>query len=143
MAYCVVHASSPDWLSIGARLDELLDGSDCHVLKRTPRISAGVAHLNGVDVFLKRAVNNSWSRGIIARIGGARARKTIRGARILQRAGFAHPKLIAAFEQQKGGSIRASFVILKYLRRPKVLSRFVLADGRDFAWRQRVSQAVA
>jgi serine/threonine protein kinase len=142
MASRALYASSPDWAAVGERLDELLHGPEFRVLKRTSRTLAGIVRVDGVEVFVKR-VTSSWIKGIIARVCGSRARKTISGAEILHRAGFSHPKLIAAFEHCQGGSVRASYMIVEYLQHPKILSRFALADGRDFRWRRSLSERLA
>jgi hypothetical protein len=138
-----LYASSPDWLVVGGQLDELLQGPAFRVLKKTARTLAGIARINGVEVFVKRVTIDSWLKGLILRVCGSRARKTISGAKILRQAGFSHPKLIAAFEHHRGGSVRASYVIAEYLQRPKMLSRFALAEGRDFDWRRTVSRRLA
>jgi hypothetical protein len=143
MASRALYASSPDWVVVGRRLDELLHGPEFRVLKKTSRTLAGIAQVNGVEVFVKRVTSGSWVKGIITRVCGSRARKTIGGAEILHRAGFCHPRLIAAFEHRQGGSVRASYVIVEYLHRPKMLSRFALADGRDFRWRRWLSERLA
>jgi tRNA A-37 threonylcarbamoyl transferase component Bud32 len=143
MAIRTLYADAPQWGRAGARLDELLHGADFRIIKKTPRTLAGVAAINHIDVFVKRVSNNSWLKGAFARVCGSRARKAIRGALLLRRAGFSHPELIAAFEQLNSGSVMASYVITEYLRRPKVLSRFALADGRDFGWRRSVSERLA
>jgi hypothetical protein len=143
MASRVLYASSPDWEAVGERLDELLEAPEFRVLKKTARTLAGIAHVNGFEVFIKRVTNGSWVKGIVARVCGSRARRTIGGAAILHRAGFSHPRLMAAFEHRQGGSVRSSYVIVEYLYRPKVLSRFALADGRNFRWRQWLSEQLA
>jgi hypothetical protein len=143
MATRTLYASSSEWAVVGARLDELLQGPGFRVLKKTSRTLAGIAQVNGFEVFVKRVTNDSWIKGIIIRVCGSRARQTIGGVEILDGAGFSHPRLIAAFEHCRGGSVRASYVIVEYLYRPKILSRFALADGRDFRWRQRLSELLA
>jgi hypothetical protein len=143
MATRALYARSPNWAIMGERLDQLLESPDFRVLKKTSRTLAGIAQVDGVEVFVKRVASSSWVKGIVARVCGSRARKTIRGAEILQRAGFLHPRVIAAFEQCQYGSVRASYVIVEHLHRPKILSRFALADGRDFRWRQWLSKHLA
>ena len=143
MAIRALYASSPEWLAAGQRLDELLHGPAFRILKKTTRTLAGIAQVNGVEVFVKRVTTGSWVKGSIVRFCGSRARRTIRAARILRSAGFAHPKLLAAFEQRRRGSVIASYLIVEYLRRSKILSRFALADGRDFRWRCLVSERLA
>ncbi|MBV8356573.1 MAG: hypothetical protein JO189_01350 [Deltaproteobacteria bacterium] len=143
MASRVLYASSPDWSIVGGRLDGLLHGPEFRVLKKTSRTLAGIAQLDGVEVFVKRVTSGSWVKGIIIRVCGSRARKTINGAEILHGAGFSHPRLFAAVEQYQSGSVRNSYVVVEYLHRPKILSRFALADGHDFRWRRMLSERLA
>jgi tRNA A-37 threonylcarbamoyl transferase component Bud32 len=143
MTVRVLYASSPGWAGIGDKLDEVLDAPDFRALKRTPRTLAGMVRLDGVEVFVKRVTSGSWSRGVVARLTGSRARRAVRGGSLLQRAGFAHPKIFAAFERLDFGAVRASYLICEALRRPRVPSRLALADGRDFYWRRRFSERLA
>jgi tRNA A-37 threonylcarbamoyl transferase component Bud32 len=143
MATRLIYASSPDWAVMGTRLDDLLASPDFQVLKNTSRTLAGIARVEGAEVFVKRVKNAGWGKGIAARMCGSRAKRTLRGAAILQRAGFAHPQVIAAFEQVERGAVGASYVVTERLHRPRVLSRFALSDGRDFYWRQSLSKHLA
>jgi tRNA A-37 threonylcarbamoyl transferase component Bud32 len=143
MALRVLYASSPAWAGLGERLDELLGGPDFRVLKKTPHTLAGIGRLNGAEVFVKRVESRAWSKGVVARLRGSRAKMALQGADILQRHGFAHPRPIAAFDKLRLGAIQASYVVVEMLRRPRILSRFALADGRDFRWRQRLSDELA
>src|SRR5690348_8747167 len=143
MVIRTLYASSMEWAAIGGEMEELLQRPEFRVVKQTSRTLAGIAQLNGVEVFVKRVTTGSWAAGFIARVCGSRARKTIAGAAILHRAGFSYPSLIAAFEDRQGGSVRTSYVIIEYLRRAKILSRFALADGRDLRWRRWLSERLA
>jgi len=143
MASRVLYASSPDWGVRGGRLDELVANPDFRVLKKTSRTLTGIAQVDGVEVFVKRVASVSWVKGIVARVCGSRARRTVQGAEILKRTGFSHPRLIAAFERCQCGSVRTSYVVAECLHRPKILSRFALADGRDFRWRRWLSERLA
>jgi hypothetical protein len=143
MASRVLYASSPDWAVRGERLDELLANPDFRALKKTSRTLAGIAQVDGVEVFVKRVASVSWVKGFVTRVCGSRAKRTIRGAQILQRTEFSHPRLIAAFERRQCGSVRTSYVVIEYLHRPKILSRLALADGRDFRWRRWLSERLA
>jgi hypothetical protein len=138
-----LYAISPDWAVVGYQLDELVNGPEFRVLKRSARTLAGVGRVNGSEVFIKRVTTRSWLKGVVSRICGSRARRTMAGSAILRRAGFLHPKLIAAFEQRKGGAVQATYVIVEHLCRPKMLSRFALADGRDFRWRRELTLQLA
>ena len=143
MAIRVLYASSLAWPAIGESLDELTRNANFRVVKKNLRTLAGVVPVNGNELFLKRVTYDSWIKGIVARLCGSRARRTIRGAAALRRAGLAHPNLLAAFEQRQGGSVGVSYVLVEYLRRPKILSRFALADGHDLRWRQIISARLA
>lgn len=138
-----LYACSPELVDIGESLDELVQSGKIRVVKKDSRTLAGVVSVSGSELFLKRVAYDSWTNGIVVRVRGSRARRTIEGARVLRHAGFAYPKLLAAFEQRRRGSIIATYVLVEYLRRPKVLSRFALADGRDFHWRRMISTRLA
>lgn len=143
MSIRTIYARSPQWEAIGERMDRIVRGPDFRALKRTERTLAGTAQLNGVEIFIKCVSYQSWVKGLIARVFGSRARRTIRGAKLLRQLGVAHPKLIAAFEYRHAGSVSTSYVIVEYLRHPKVLSRFALADGRNYCWRRWISKQLA
>jgi hypothetical protein len=143
MAKRILYARSPQWEVVGGRLEDLVHCTQFRIVKKTQRTVAGVTQINGVEVFVKSVTNRSWLKGMIARVCGSRAQNTIRGAKLLQQMGFAYPKLLAAFEQRHSGSVITSYVIVEHLRRPKILSRFALADGRDYHWRRRLSGQLA
>lgn len=143
MAIRMLYASSPEWAAIGDSLDHLVHSGKLRVVKKNARTLAGVVRVNGSEVFLKRVTYDSWLKGIVVRLCGSRARRTIRGAAVLRHGGLSHPKLLAAFEQRCRGSVSVSYVLVEYLRRPKTLSRFALADGHDFCWRRTISARLA
>jgi tRNA A-37 threonylcarbamoyl transferase component Bud32 len=143
MGVRVLYASSEAWAGIGERLDEMLAGSDFRPLKKTSHTLAGIGRVNGTEVFVKRVETRSWSKGIAARVRGSRAKQALHGADLLRQTGFAYPKPIAAFERVRIGALEASYTLAEVLRRPRILSRFALADGRDFSWRLRLSREVA
>jgi hypothetical protein len=143
MATCALYASSPEWVAIGESLEQLMHSANFRIVKKNSRTLAGVVRVNGSEVFLKRVTNHSWIKGIVVRFGSSRARRTIRGATVLRHAGLAHPRLLAAFEEHRHGSVSVSYVLVEYLRRPKVLSRFALAEGHDFRWRRTISARLA
>jgi tRNA A-37 threonylcarbamoyl transferase component Bud32 len=143
MTVRALYASSPEWAALGGTLDQLVHTGNFRVVKKNSRTLAGIVRANGSEIFLKRVTYDSWIKGIVVRLRGSRARRTIRGAAVLRHAGLAHPKLLAAFEQRCRGSVSVSYVLVEYLRRPKVLSRFALADGHDFRWRRMISGRLA
>ena len=80
----------------------------------------------------------------MARVRGSRARRILRGARLLAAAGFAHPRpLLAAEERSSFGALRASWVASEALSDARVMSSFVLGDGRNFRRRQWFSRLIA
>jgi tRNA A-37 threonylcarbamoyl transferase component Bud32 len=143
MAIRNLYTSSPDWAAIGEQMDELLAGPNFRILKKTSRALAGIARAGGTEVFVKRVENGSFCGGVIARLGGSPARKTLWAADSLDEAGLNHPRLLAIFEKRTWGAVRASYILVERLHRPKTLSRFALADGRDVAWRRWFSECLA
>jgi tRNA A-37 threonylcarbamoyl transferase component Bud32 len=139
----VLYASSRVWAGIGNKLDEVVDGPDFRTIKRTQRTVAGIARIDNLEVFVKRVRSGNWSRGIVARLAGSRGRRALRGTRLLQRTGFAHPKILAVFEKLHLGAVDTSYLITEALRRPRIPSRLALADGRDFNWRRWFSERLA
>jgi tRNA A-37 threonylcarbamoyl transferase component Bud32 len=138
-----VYALSSNWERVGALLDDIIRGPYFRVIKSTHRTLAGATTINGVEVFVKRVNNESWLKGLTARVCGSHARRTVRGARLLRCVGCNYPSLLAVFEQRRAGSVAASYLVTEYLRRPKTLSRVALADGRDYMWRRRLSKLLA
>lgn len=112
-------------------------------LKATARAQAGVIECDGREAFVKRVDSGSWLKGVFDRVRGSRAQRTLRGAAILEAAGFAHPKPLAALETRSMGAVRASYVVSEALSNARMLSAFALGDGRNFPRRKWISEAVA
>jgi tRNA A-37 threonylcarbamoyl transferase component Bud32 len=139
----ILYAASPEWASLAHRIDAMLAGPDFRPLKSNRRTLAGLLVCGGREVFVKRVDEGSWAKGLAGRIRGSRASRAIRGARMLDKAGFAHPEPLAALEMRSFGAVRSSWLITEALRKPRILSRFALADGRDFRRREWISAALA
>jgi hypothetical protein len=139
----ILYAESPEWAAIADRIDELIAGPDFRKLKTNTRTLAGLLRCGDREVFVKRVDTGSWAKGIANRMRGSRAARAWRGARLLEAGGFAHPIPIAAFETRSFGAIGTSWFITEPLRKPRILSRFALADGRNFRRREWISAQLA
>ncbi|HYL57658.1 MAG TPA: lipopolysaccharide kinase InaA family protein, partial [Candidatus Acidoferrales bacterium] len=109
---------------------------------------AGFLDLPGVGtVFIKRVDVPGWIQGIIDRIRGSRASRSLRGAAMLSARGLAHPEPMAAMDVIERGAVRASYLISQSLDRADSLSRFALGPGeikgRDVRRRKAISDTVA
>src|SRR6202167_3281429 len=140
----ILHASAPQWLAAAGRLDELIAGPGFHAVQRTARTVAGFIEAGGSRVFVKRVAEDSWIKGWMINFAGARTRRVLRGAAMLEAGGFAHPRPLAAVEFVRLGAIRASAVISEELAGAEILSKVAFAGGRvRFRHRVAVSRAVA
>lgn len=138
----VLFAASPEWRQIGARGDGLIDGPGFEGVKATARTRAGFLARGTQEAFVKRVDAGGYGRGLVARIFGSRARRALRGVRMLAAGGFAHPRPLLLMETLTAGSVRASYVLTEPLRAAQVLSRFALGRLRSPLLRRRVSQRV-
>lgn len=139
----VIWAKTPAWSSTAMRLEELVGGAEFREFKANGRTLAGFLRDGTDEVFVKRVATGSWLRGLAERVRGSRARRALRGARLLQSAGFAHPEPLAAVEACSWGAVRASYLVCDALGQAQVLSEFALLDGRVFARRRQISERVA
>src|SRR6266481_5691795 len=94
----LLFARSPEWASAIGRAATLTAQPDFRLLKATARTRAGFLVCGGVEVFVKRVDTGSLLQGLVDCLRGSRARRTLRGAAILEAAGFAHPKPFAAHD---------------------------------------------
>ena len=140
----ILHASAPQWSAAAGHLDELIAGPGFQTVKRTARTVAGFIEVGGARAFVKRVAEDSWIKGWMINFGGARARRVLRGAAMLEAGGFAHPRPLAAVEFVRLGAVRASAVISEELAGAEILSKVAFAGGRrQFRHRVAVSSAVA
>lgn len=126
----ILTAQTPAWAAIVVQASQLIEGPGFHPLKRTVKTVAGFLEVDGATVFIKRVDEGAWFKGWVRRLRGSRARRVIRGAAILQAAGFARPEPLAAAEARSMGAVRASYVISEPLDGARVMSQVVLAGGR-------------
>jgi hypothetical protein len=121
----------------------LLDGAGFRELKHTPRCRAGFLEINRQRCFVKRVDEGPYLKGLIARLRGSHAVRILRGAKMLEAAGFAHPLPLLAAEERACGAVQASWVASEALPDARVMSAFMLGDGRNFYRRQWLSRLVA
>ena len=139
----IVYARAPEWAEMAARIDELIGGIGFRALKTSARTSAGFIRDGARETFVKRVTGGPWVKGIFERVRGSRAARAVRGAAILEAAGFAHPRPLAAVEARAAGAVYASYILSEPLHEARILSDFALRDGRNFRRRQRISARVA
>jgi tRNA A-37 threonylcarbamoyl transferase component Bud32 len=140
----VLAARTSGWAAASAHADQSIDSTDFRLLKRTARTIAGFLEVDGTPVFIKRVDEGSWLKGWILRLRGSRARRVLRGAAILDAAGFARPEPLALTEARSMGAIRASYMISETLGDARIMSQVVLAGGRrNFRRRCGLSAVIA
>jgi lipopolysaccharide kinase (Kdo/WaaP) family protein len=125
------------------RFEDSVTDPDFRPIKSDERTTAGFLRHHDEELFVKRKAVGSWFTSISDSVRGSSARRALRGAGILDHAGFAHPKPVAAFEWRKSGFVQASCVISAALTNANILSRFALTDGRNFRRRKWISEHLA
>lgn len=139
----ILFVGRPDAPALVENIDDLMAGANFRLVKATARTTAGFLLHNGTELFLKRTTASSWLTSVADLVRGSRAARALRGAAILDHCGFAHPRPVAAFELRSFGLVRASCVISEALHGARILSRFALADGRNFRRRKWISERLA
>lgn len=143
----ILYSLSDGWVSAIERGDELMSSPCFEAVKDEARIRAGFVRIGDRPAFLKRFDSGSWKEGLIDRVRGSRARRSLRGAALLERGGFSRPAPLAAMELRRLGSVRASYLLSEALMRARTLSAFVDRGvdprRRDPRWRAGVIGAVA
>ncbi len=139
----ILLASSPDAAAMIECIDQLIAGAGFRSVKADRRTIAGFLHHGDADLFVKRTAASSWFTSIADSFGGSRAARALRGAAILDGGRFAHPKAVAAVETRWLGLVRDSCIVSEALAEARILSRFALADGRNFRRRKWISHHLA
>jgi len=143
----LLFARSPGWAAIAQRSDALMAAAEFRTVKNEAKTRAGLVAVGEQQIFIKRFETRSWADGLIERIRGSRAARSLKGAAILAEAGFDCPAPLAAIETRSAGSVRASYLLSEALGEARTLSQFVDrrlgAERRDFRWRREVSRRVA
>lgn len=123
-------------------------GAGFEPVKDEAKTRAGfIAIGNGSQAFIKRFDSGSRARGLLARVRGSRARRSVQGAALLRSHGFRCPEPYAALEVRSAGSVGASYLISEALRGARVFSVFVgllrRFKGPQARWRGAVLASVA
>lgn len=143
----LLFARSREWAALVRRADALMAAAEFRTVKHEAKTHAGVAIDGERRFFIKRFETRSWTDGLVERIRGSRAARSIAGADLLGRAGFAHPAPMAALEVRSMGAVRVSYLLSEALEGARTLSQFVDRrvgpERRDFRWRREVSLRVA
>jgi tRNA A-37 threonylcarbamoyl transferase component Bud32 len=143
----IVYAQSEVWRSLVDRAADLIAGARFRAVKNEGRTLAGFCESEGYRFFLKRFESGSWVEGVIQRVRGSRAARSLINARLLRREGFLCPEIYAVSDRIEAGSVRASYLLSQALPDAMTLSSFidrrVDRKRRDPTWRRRVLGAVA
>ncbi len=121
----VVYLRSPQWGGLAVRPDAMIAGADFREVKNIARIRAGFLTSAHGNLFIKRFTPGSWIEGILERLRGSRAARSVRAAQMLERGGFLVPAPLAACEQISAGAIRTSWLFSEALEAAHVFSRFI------------------
>jgi tRNA A-37 threonylcarbamoyl transferase component Bud32 len=121
----ILYLRAPQWADLLARPADLIAGAQFQEVKNIARNRAGFLTTPRDVVFVKRFAPLSWFEGLQERLRGSRAARSLRGAAMLERAGFAVPAPLAASEQVSAGVIETSWIFSEALTRARVFSRFI------------------
>lgn len=139
----VIYARAPQWAEMAARVEDLIAGAGFRALKTSARTNAGFIRDGEREAFVKRVAGGPWTKGMVDRIRGSRAARAMRGAAMLEAAGFAHPRPLAAAEARAAGAVSGCYILSEPLHNARILSDFALRDGRNFKRRKWISEHVA
>ena len=121
----VLYLHAPQWAGLLAQPGELLGSAQFQEVKNIARNRAGFFASPHGTIFIKRFAPGSWVEGILERIRGSRAARSLRGAKLLTDAGFLVPAPIAACEEIAAGAVRTSWMFSEALIGARVFSRFI------------------
>jgi tRNA A-37 threonylcarbamoyl transferase component Bud32 len=140
----ILAARTSAWAAVVEQSNQLIDGAGFRPIKRSARTVAGFIVVDGTAIFVKRVDEGSRLKGWTKRVRGSRAQRVLRGAAMLEAAGFACPKPLAAAEARTMGAVQTSYVISEALDGAHIMSKVVLAGGRgNFRHRRVVLGVVA
>ncbi len=144
----LLYAESPRWAAVIASADSLIQSPAFRALKDEGRTRAGFLECgDGARAFLRRSEVRSWAAGLVERIRGSRAARSLRGAAMLQQAGFRCPRPLAAADMIRAGSVSESYLLTEALVNAERFSVFALGPSiaQRYGYRRRktVCDAVA
>jgi tRNA A-37 threonylcarbamoyl transferase component Bud32 len=140
----ILYARSPQWLALIERPDELVGSAGFYEIKNIARTRAGFFQSEHGAIFIKRLAPGSWIEGMLERLRGSAARRSLQAARMLTAAGFQVPEPFAAREELWRGAISSSWILSQALT-GRVFSRFIERGHApaDSERRRRALDAVA
>ncbi|MGO9056685.1 MAG: lipopolysaccharide kinase InaA family protein [Candidatus Binataceae bacterium] len=138
----ILYARSPQCAALLARADELFACAEFREVKNIARNRAGFFTTAEGTVFVKRFAPGSWVRGLLERLRGSRAARSLRAAEMLTRAGFLAPAPLAAAEDLGLGVIRTSWLLSEALTGAQIMSRFI-ERGQASAQVEKVKRRAA
>lgn len=128
--------------------DKAMAGADFLMIKDIARNRAGfLSDPQQGRVFIKRFATASWAEGMVERLRGSRAARSLRAAAYLTQAGFLCPAPLGASELRAWGAIRRSYLVSEALFTPVIISAFLNRRRgglrRQVAWRRRMLSELA
>jgi hypothetical protein len=148
MRKVVLYAESAHSAALIERAEELFASGEVRLVKDEPKTKAGfVVDDQGRTRFVKRFEVRSPGRGLVERVRGSRAVRSLRGAALLGGAGFGRPMPLAAMELRTAGLIRRSYLLSEALYQAQTFSAFIDPRigraGAGYKRRTEVLRAVA
>ncbi len=148
MRKVLLYAESAQSAALIQRAEELFARGSVSLVKDEPKTKAGfILDGEGRTRFVKRFEVRSRGRGLLERVRGSRAARSLKGAGLLGGAGFARPIPLAAMELRRAGMVRCSYLLSEALCRARTFSVFIDRRtgpaGFSYQRRAQVLHAVA
>ena len=121
----VLYLQSPQRSGLLELSGDLFATARFQEVKNIARNRAGFVTAPQGTVFVKRFTPGSWVRGVLDRMRGSRAARSLRSAAMLTGAGFLVPAPLAAREEIAAGAIVTSWIFSEALIGARVFSRFI------------------
>jgi tRNA A-37 threonylcarbamoyl transferase component Bud32 len=122
----ILYAKSARSAAFLQRVEELFTDGSVRLVKDESKTKGGfVLDDEGCARFVKRFEVRSRGRGLLERLRGSRAARSLSGAALLGEAGFARPMPLAAMELREAGLVRRSYLLSEALERARTFSRFI------------------
>jgi tRNA A-37 threonylcarbamoyl transferase component Bud32 len=138
----VLYLQSPQWSGLLELSADLFATAGFQEVKNIARNRAGFLATPQGTVFVKRFTPGSRVQGLLERMRGSRAARSLRAAAMLTGAGFLVPSPLAAREEIAAGAILTSWIFSEALIGARVFSRFI-ERGRAPAPEQQVRRRQA
>jgi tRNA A-37 threonylcarbamoyl transferase component Bud32 len=143
----VFYAQSKAWRALADRADDLIVSAGFQKVKHEASTVAGFCDSGGCRFFLKRFDSGTWTEGMLERMRGSRAARSVANASLLCREGFLCPEIYAASNRIEAGAVRGSYLLTEALAGAMTFSSFIDRrvdyQRRDPRWRRRILEGVA